>query len=138
MVTFILFALSLKVYEFQSCIIPHFKALEKSFWNVKFNFGSRIKDFRAIKQQMFLIFWVQTLLTYISCPNSSYLNTFLMMAKWHRFFFSAYWRNVPLKNPGTLALKIKYIRWAHALWWNNTLRPFLANSVSKLGSQFCP
>ena len=52
---FIFFALSPKVYELQRCIIPHFKALDLSFWHFRVNFGSRIEDFSTIKQQMCLI-----------------------------------------------------------------------------------
>ena len=52
---FILFALSQKVYELERCIIPHFKALDLSFWHFKFNCGSVIEYFRAKKQQMCLI-----------------------------------------------------------------------------------
>ena len=45
---FILFALSLKVYDLKGCMVPHFQALDLSIGHFKINFGSKIEDFRAI------------------------------------------------------------------------------------------
>ena len=58
----ILFALTLSLKVHELYVIPQFKALNISFSHFKVNFGCRIENFGARKQQMCLIFLVQTLL----------------------------------------------------------------------------
>ena len=69
---FILFALSTQVYELQRCIIPHFKALDLSFWHSKVNFGPRLKTLKLWSNKCVLLSLVQAL-SPLKVPQPSYV-----------------------------------------------------------------